>query len=89
MICGAVDQDRSIGDLPELQIQCQTGPNSYNTQGFSLVTANISIAPNVYEYYPVTPLQFQEGDIVGVHIPQICLYEERESGHLIYEFVVK
>ena len=55
-IYGAVDQNRSTGDLPELQIWRQTGPNSYNKQGFSLVTANISIPPNLYEYYPVTPL---------------------------------
>ena len=86
-IYGAVDQNRSTGDLPELQIWHQTGPNSYNKQGSSLVTANISIAPNVYEYYPVTPLEFQEGDIFGVHIPdnnnsQLYLYEQRESGPL-------
>ena len=84
-IYGAVDQNRSTGDLPELQIWRQTGPNSYNKQGSSLVTANISIAPNVYEYYPVTPLEFQVGDIFGVHTPdnnnsQLCLYEQRESG---------
>ena len=89
-IYGAVDQNRSTGDLPELQIWRQTGPNSYNKQGSSLVTTNISIAPNVYEYYPLTPLEFQEGDIVGVHIPdnnnsQLCLYEQRESGpHNLY-----
>ena len=86
-IYGAVDQNRSTGDLPELQIWHQTGCNSYNKQGSSLVTANISIAPNVYEYYPVTPLEFQEGDIFGVHIPdnnnsQLYLYEQRESGPL-------
>ena len=86
-IYGAVNQNRATGDLPELQIWRQTGPNSYNKQGSSLVTANISIAPNVYEYYPVTPLEFQEGDIFGVHIPddnnsQLYLYEQRESGPL-------
>ena len=86
-IYGAVDQNRSTGDLPELQIWHQTGPTSYNKQGSSLVTANISIAPNVYEYYPVTQLEFQEGDIFGVHIPdnnnsQLCLYEQRVSGPL-------
>ena len=86
-IYGALDQTRARGDLPELQIWRQTGPNSYNKQGSSLVTANISIAPNVYEYYPVTPLEFQEGDIFGVHIPddgdsKLLLYEQRESGPL-------
>ena len=43
-IYGAVDQNRSTGDLPELQIWRQTCPNNYNKQGSSLVTANISIA---------------------------------------------
>ena len=86
-IYGAIDQNRSTGDLPELQIWHQTGPNSYNKQGSSLVTINISIAPNVYEYYPMTPLEFQEGDIFGVHIPrdsdnQLWLYQQRESGPL-------
>ena len=86
-IYGAVDQNRSTGDLPELQIWHQTGPNSYNKQGSSLVTANISIATNVYEYYPVTPLEFQEGEIFGIHIPrdsdsQLWLYQQRESGPL-------
>ena len=84
-IYGAINKNRSKGDLLELQIWRQTGPHSYNKQGSSLVTANISIAPNVYEYYPVTPLEFQEGDIFGVHIPdnnnsQLCLYEQRDSG---------
>ena len=86
-IYGAVDQNRATGDLLELQIWRQTGPTSYNKQGSSLVTANISIAPNVYEYYPVTPLELQEGDIFGVHTPQdynsqLFLYEQRESGPL-------
>ena len=38
-IYGAVDQNRSTGDLPELQIWCQTGPNSYIKQGSSLIAA--------------------------------------------------
>ena len=47
-IYGAVNQNRSNGDLPELKIWRETSPTSYNKQGSSLVTANISIAPNVY-----------------------------------------
>ena len=35
-IYGAVDQNRTVGYLPELQIWCQTGRNSYNKQGYSL-----------------------------------------------------
>ena len=35
----------------------------------------------------MTPLEFQEGHIFGVHIPddnntQLCLYEQRDSGPL-------
>ena len=86
-IYGAVDQNRAAGDLPELQIWHQTGPNSYNKQGSSLVIANSTGNLNVHEYYPVTPLEFQEGDIVGVHVPrdsssQLWLYQQRESGPL-------
>ena len=55
---GAVDQNKTLGYLPELQIWGQTGCNSYNKQGYSLVTGNISIFTNVYEYYPVTSLEF-------------------------------
>ena len=86
-IYGAIDQNRAAGDLPELQIWHQTGPNSYNKQGSSLVTTNLTGNSNVHEYYPVTPLEFQEGDIFGVHIPQdsssqLWLYQQRESGPL-------
>ena len=86
-IYGAVDQNRAAGHLPELQIWRQTGPNSYNKQGSSLVTVNSTGNLNVHEYYPVTALEFQEGDIFGVHIPQdsssqLWLYEQRESGPL-------
>ena len=56
-IYGAVDQNRSTEDLPELQIWRQTGPNSYNKQGSSLVTANSTGNLNVHEYYPITPLE--------------------------------
>ena len=41
----------------------------------------------MYEYYPMIPLEFQEEDIFGIHIPlnfssQLWLYEQRESGPL-------
>ena len=86
-IYGAVDQNRVKGNLPELQIWRQTGPNSYNKQGSSLVTTNSTGNPNVHEYYPMTPLEFQEGDIFGVYIPrdsnsQLWFYQQKESGPL-------
>ena len=73
--------------LPELQIWRQLGTDNYNKTGSSLVTANTSIGTNLYEFIPQTPLEFQENDIFGVHIPsrsesQLNLYQQRESGPL-------
>ena len=86
-IYGAVDQNKATEDLPELQIWRQTGSNSYNKQGSSLVTVNSTGNLNVHEYYPATPLEFQEGDIFGVHVPRdedskLFLYEQENSGPL-------
>ncbi|XP_019862530.1 PREDICTED: uncharacterized protein LOC109591189 [Amphimedon queenslandica] len=69
----------------ELQIWRQLGPNNYNKIGSSLVNANTMIGTNLYEFIPQTPLQFQEGDIFGVHTDRtdgerLVLYEQRESG---------
>ena len=62
----------------------------YNRQGPSLVTTNLSIVTNVYEYYPLTPLEFLEGNKVGIYFPlnsssRLCLYEQRESGLPLYQ----
>ena len=86
-IYGAVDQNKATGDLPELQIWRETDSNSYNKQGSSLVTVNSTGNLNVHEYYPATPLEFQEGDIFGVHVPQdedskLFLFEQENSGPL-------
>ena len=85
-IYGAEEQ-QSGNRLPELQIWRQLGPNNYNKTGSSLVTANTSIGTNLYEFIPQPPLEFQEGDIFGVHIPQssdsqLVLYQQRLSGPL-------
>ena len=74
---GNEDQDK-----PELQIWRQQGPINYNKIGSSLVNANTMIGTNLYEFVPQIPLQFIEGDIFGVHIPedQVYLYEQKESG---------
>ena len=74
-------------DLPELQIWRQLGPNNYNKIGSSLVNANTMNGTNLYEFIPQTPLQFQEGDIFGVHIPHSTqslfhLYEQVRNGPL-------
>ena len=73
--------------LPELQIWRQLGTGNYNKIGSSLVTANTSIGTNLYEFIPQTPLEFQEGDIFGVHIPRssnsiLYLYEQDNNGPL-------
>ena len=44
---------------------------------------------NLYEFIPETPLQFQEGDIFGVHIPKdslrnLIMYEQDGSGPINY-----
>ena len=84
-IYGAVD--RSVtGKLPEIQIWHQTDTDTYTKQTFSRVSANeTEPGTNIHEYYPETPLEFQEGDILGYFQPrnddsQIILYAQRESG---------
>ena len=86
-IYGGVDLSESSGRtrLPELQIWRQLGPNSYNKTGSSLVYAGTMIGTNLYEFIPHTPLQFQEGDILGAYYPHrdsspINLYEQKRSG---------
>ena len=74
-------------EQPELQIWRQTGPDTYTRQGFSLVTANETASPNVHEYYPETPLQFQQGDVLGIFYPSTenanpLLYGQEGNGPL-------
>ena len=90
-IYGGVQQPSGTR-LPELQIWRQLGTDNYNKIGSSLVTADTSIGTNLYEFIPQTPLEFQEGDIFGTHIPRkvqgnnnlhsLSLYEQKESGPL-------
>ena len=74
------------GELPEIQIWHQTDTDTYTKQTFSRVSANeTEPGTNIHEYYPETPLEFQEGDILGYFQPdeddsQIVLYAQRESG---------
>ena len=72
--------------LPELQIWRPLG-SDYIKVGSSSVTANTSIGTNLYEFIPQMPLEFQEGDIFGIHIPlrsnnSLILYEQRGNGPL-------
>ena len=93
-IFGAEDRGTGGGrsKFPELQIWRQLGSNNYNKTGFSLVNANTMIGTNtnLYEFTPQPPLEFQEGDIFGVHSPSehdsvLVLQEQIESEQLIYE----
>ena len=86
-IYGAQGVQSSGTMLPELQIWRQLDTDNYNKIGSSLVTANTSIGTNLYEFIPQTPLEFQEEDIFGVHIPRssnsiLYLYEQDGNGPL-------
>ena len=74
-------------DQPELQIwrRDRVGGNNYTKTNFSLLTPNETSDPNVHEYYPVIPLEFQEGDILGVYTPdggdsELALYYQENTG---------
>ncbi|XP_019850419.1 PREDICTED: uncharacterized protein LOC109581085 isoform X2 [Amphimedon queenslandica] len=76
--------ESSDGQQPELQIWRKIN-SEYVKVGSSLVNANTVIGTNLYEFVPRTPLQFQESDIFGVHIPpshqsQIRLHEQVGTG---------
>ena len=70
--------------LPELQIWRNTGGTSYTKAGFSLLPSN-TLSGNVAEYTLSTPLEFQEGDILGVYQPRlmesalVVYYQERDG----------
>ena len=75
----------SDDDRPELQIwrRDSGGGNNYTKTSFSLINATSDT--NVYEYYPDTPLEFQEGDILGVYTPknsntQLEVYYQDNTG---------
>ena len=72
---------RQQDSLTELQIWRQLGPNNYIKIGSSSVNAGTMIGTNLYEFIPQTPLEFQEGDIFGLH-DLFFLYEQMLSGPL-------
>ena len=72
---------------PELQIWRRYSGRgiSYSKINFSLLTQNETSVPNVHEYYPDPPLEFQEGDILGVYQPrcdisQLVVYHQQYTG---------
>ena len=77
--------------LPELQIWRTTGENSYTKAKFSQLPSN-TLSGNVAEYTLGTPLEFQEGDILGVYQPgrghsALVVYYQERDGPVNYEEV--
>ena len=61
--------------------------------GFSALTPNATSDANVHEYYPDPPLEFKEGDILGVYTPrrgqsELIVYYQEDTGPLNYGNVV-
>ena len=76
-------------ELPELQIWRNTGGTSYTKAGFSLLPSN-TLTGTVAEYTLSTPLEFQEGDILGVYQPRnrdsaLVVYYQHRDGPVTYE----
>ena len=73
--------------LPELQIWRSAGRTSYTKANFSLLSFGKPIE-NVVEYNLTTPLEFQEGDILGVYQPRdsaLDVYYQERDGPVNYE----
>ena len=76
--------------LPELQIWQNIGKNSYTKTKFSLIPSSAIFNNNVAEYTLSTPLEFQEGDILGVYQPRqqnsaLVVYYQERDGPVNYE----
>ena len=74
-----------VGLFPELQIWRNTGGSSYNKANFSMVSSSTQDSNNIVEYNLSTPLEFLEGDILGVYQPRredsalVVYYQERDG----------
>ena len=71
--------------MPELQIWRNTGGSdySYTKANFSILSSSTPDSNNIVEHILNTPLEFLEGDILGVYQPQDCAlvvyYQERDG----------
>ena len=90
-IVGACNADSNNSDNTQLQIWRRGGSSNttYNKIGVSLLIPNETSHPNVHEYISNPPLEFQEGDILGVYQPddtnnQLNLYYQENTGPLNY-----
>ena len=87
IVGGTTDNTQSLE--PELQIWRNTGGTSYTKANFSLLTFS-TLVSNVAEYTLSTPLEFQEGDILGVYQPQsqnsaLVVYYQQRDGPVNYQ----
>ena len=74
---------------PELQIWRDTGETSYTRTNFSLLPFR-ALVNNVAEYILTTPLEFQEGDILGIYQPRrqdsaLVVYYQELDGPVNYQ----
>ena len=73
---------------PELQIWRRISLDTYTKISFSFLTPNVTSYPNVHEYIPNPPLEFQEGDILGVYQPttaeELRVYYQEDTGPVNY-----
>ncbi len=83
-IYGGIGMSGTVG--PELQIWHQSSSDTYTKNAITEVIAN-ETGPdsNVHEYYLDTPIEFMEGDVFGMFLPDIdngaiALYGQRKSG---------
>ena len=88
-IMGASDIIRDKSDFSQIQIWRRGISNEYFRTGRSLLVLNETGSPNVHEYIPNPPLEFQEGDILGVYQPDggdniLQLYYQDNTGPVNY-----
>ena len=71
--------------FPELQIWRNTGGSNYTKAHFSNLSSSTQVSNNIVEHILNTPLEFQEGDILGVYQPRgqdnalVVYYQERDG----------
>ena len=87
IVGGTTDNTESL--QPELQIWRNNGGTSYTKANFSLLPFS-ALVNNVAEYTLTTPLEFQEGDILGVYQPRrqdsaLVVYYQERDGPVNYE----
>ena len=76
----------------ELQIwrRSNVGQNNYTLVGSSVLPVSTSSFAGVYNYTPIPPLEFQEGDILGVYQRsgggRVRVYYQETTGPANYQY---